>query len=119
MNSSLHHITRPSTLKENAPLLIMFHGYGSDENDLFSFATELPEELFIISVRAPHAMQPYGNAWYAINFDAEMNKWSDDEQVKASRDLIAKFIDEACHNYPVNPNTVSYTHLTLPTNREV
>ena len=79
MNSSLHHITRPSTLKENAPLLIMFHGYGSDENDLFSFATELPEELFIISVRAPHAMQPYGNAWYAINFDAEMNKWSDDE----------------------------------------
>ncbi|WP_283636619.1 alpha/beta hydrolase [Aquaticitalea lipolytica] len=107
MNSLLHHITRPSTLKENAPLLIMFHGYGSDENDLFSFATELPEELFIISVRAPHAMQPYGNAWYAINFDAEMNKWSDDAQAKASRDLIAKFIDEACHNYPVNPNNVT------------
>ncbi len=107
MDSSLFHITRPSTLKENAPLLIMFHGFGSDENDLFSFASELPEELFIISVRAPYAMQPYGNAWYAINFDADMNKWSDDEQAKQSRDLIAKFIDEACATYPVDKNNVT------------
>ncbi|PNW27956.1 alpha/beta hydrolase [Formosa algae] len=104
---SLYHITRPSTLKEKAPLLIMFHGYGSDENDLFSFASELPEELFIISVRAPFAMQPYGNAWYAINFDEENGKWSDDEQAKTSRDLIATFIDEALANYPVNKDSVT------------
>lgn len=107
MNLSLHHITRPSTLKENAPLLIMCHGYGSDENDLFSFAQELPEALFIISVRAPYPMQPFGNAWYAINFDAQQNKWSDDEQAKQSRDSIAKFIDEACSTYPVNKNNVT------------
>ncbi|WP_452220754.1 alpha/beta hydrolase [Lacinutrix salivirga] len=104
---SLYHIVRESSLKENAPLLILFHGYGSDENDLFSFASELPEELFIISVRAPYAMQPYGNAWYAINFDAEKGKWSDNEQAIESRDEIAKFIDEAVENYPVNKNNVS------------
>lgn len=104
---SLFHITRPSTLKENAPLLIMCHGYGSDENDLFSFTSELPEELFIISVRAPYPLEPYGNAWYAINFDAEQGKWSDDEQAKTSRDAIATFIEEACNAYPVNKNNVS------------
>ncbi len=104
---ALHHVIRKSTLTENAPLLIMLHGYGSDENDLFSFATELPEELFIISVRAPYPMQPYGNAWYAINFDAEKGKWNDNEQAKVSRDLIAKFIDEAVAAYPVNKNNVS------------
>lgn len=104
---SLHHITRPSTLKENAPLLILCHGYGSDENDLFSFAQELPEELFIISVRAPYPMQPYGNAWYAINFDAEQNKWNDNVQAVKSRDAIAAFIDEACEAYPVNKDNVS------------
>ena len=93
----LHHITRPSSLKDNAPLLIMFHGYGSDENDLFSFASELPKELFIISVRAPYPMQPYGNAWYTINFD----------QAIESRDLISKFIDEACSSYPVDKNNVT------------
>ncbi|MCK8480690.1 alpha/beta hydrolase [Psychroserpens algicola] len=104
---TLHHITRPSSLKENAPLLIMFHGYGSDENDLFSFAQELQEELFIISVRAPHPMQPYGNAWYAINFDAQQNKWNDVEQAIESRDHIAAFIDEACAEYPVDKTNVT------------
>jgi phospholipase/carboxylesterase len=107
MNSTLHYITRPSILKEDAPLLIMCHGYGSDENDLFSFASELPEELFIISLKAPYPMQPYGNAWYAINFDAEQNKWSDDEQAITSRDLIASFIDYACAKYPVNKDNVT------------
>ncbi|MDD7887401.1 alpha/beta hydrolase [Flavivirga sp. 57AJ16] len=104
---SLHHIIRESTLTENAPLLIMMHGYGSDENDLFSFANELPEELFIISVKAPYPMQPYGNAWYAINFDADKGKWNDNEQAIESRDLISRFIDEAVKAYPVNKNNIS------------
>lgn len=104
---SLQHIIRESTLTENAPLLIMLHGYGSDENDLFSFANELPEELFIISVKAPYPLQPYGNAWYAINFDADKGKWNDNEQAKASLELIANFIDEALAEYPVNKNNVS------------
>ena len=107
MSDSLHYITRPSTLTENAPLLIMCHGYGSDENDLFSFASELPEELFIVSVRAPYSLQPYGNAWYAINFDANQNKWSDDEQAKSSRDVISNFIDDVCTKYPVNNDNVT------------
>ncbi|WP_027137284.1 alpha/beta hydrolase [Gaetbulibacter saemankumensis] len=104
---SLYHLTRKSTLTENAPLLIMMHGYGSDENDLFSFASELPEELFIISVRAPFSMQPYGNAWYTINFDADRGKWNDQKEAAASRDLIAKFIDEVVSTYPVNKDNVT------------
>ncbi|WP_299126199.1 alpha/beta fold hydrolase [uncultured Winogradskyella sp.] len=105
--TNLHYIKRPSTLKENAPLLIMCHGYGSDENDLFSFASELPEELMIISLRAPYAMQPYGNAWYAINFDAEKGKWSDDEQAKQSVGFISEFIDYACKTYAVNSDSIT------------
>ncbi|WJJ95135.1 alpha/beta hydrolase [Algibacter luteus] len=104
---SLQHLVRESSLTANAPLLIMLHGYGSDENDLFSFASELPDELFIISVRAPHPMQPFGNAWYAINFDEEKGKWSNNEEAIASRDLIATFINEALATYPVNKNNVT------------
>ena len=106
-NLSLHHIIRESSLKENAPLLIMCHGYGSDENDLFSFASELPEEVFIISLRAPQPMQPYGNAWYTIHFDSSNGKWSDDEEAIVSRDKIAEFIDFACNKYPVDKNNVT------------
>ena len=75
--SRLHYLTRPSSLKDNPPLLIMLHGYGSDENDLFSFASELPKEFLIVSLQAPYQLQPYGHAWYAIHFDNEQGKWSD------------------------------------------
>lgn len=85
----------------------MLHGYGSDENDLFSFASELPEELFVISARAPQTMQPYGNAWYAIYFDNTSGKFSDTEQAKVSRDLIAQFIDEAVTAYHVDKDNVT------------
>ena len=65
---SLEHIIRPSTITNGKPpVLFMLHGYGSNEEDLFSFAPELPGELCIISIRAPYTLQPYGYAWYAIN----------------------------------------------------
>ncbi len=105
--TNLHYIKRPSSLTENAPLIIMCHGYGSDENDLFSFASELPDEVFIISLRAPYAMHPFGNAWYAINFDAEKGKWSDNDQARKSVDLISEFIDYAVATYPVDANKVT------------
>ncbi len=99
---SLDYVLRPSILNKDAPLLVMLHGYGSDENDLFSFATELPEELLIISAKAPYPMQPFGNAWYAINFDAEKGKWNDNEQALNSVILISKFIDEITELYKVD-----------------
>ncbi|MGY5849522.1 alpha/beta hydrolase [Salegentibacter sp. F14] len=105
---SLHHLVRqPNTETENPPLLIMLHGYGSDEKDLFSFAQELPGDFLILSVRAPYPMQPYGNAWYAIHWDQTDGKFSDDEQAVESRDRIANFIDEAIEEYSVDKNNVS------------
>ena len=105
---SLTHLIRPSVLKEGKPpVLFMFHGYGSNEEDLFSFAPELPEELCIISVRAPYPLEPYGYAWYAINFDADKGKWSDDEQAKESREKIVSFIDEACDAYGLDSQRIS------------
>jgi phospholipase/carboxylesterase len=47
-----------------------------------------------------------GYAWYAINFDADENKFSD-EQAKVSRDLIARFIDELIEAYPIDANHIS------------
>ncbi|MEK6154202.1 alpha/beta fold hydrolase [Flavobacteriaceae bacterium 3-367] len=105
---SLEHLIRPSSLSdEKPPVLFMFHGYGSNEEDLFSFAPELPEELCVISVRAPFALDPFGYAWYAINFDAEYGKWSDEEQAKISRDKIVHFINEACDAYHLDTNHIN------------
>ena len=107
MSTPLHYIKRPATAAQNKVIpLFLVHGYGSDENDLFSFAASFPSHYFIISVRAPYAMQPYGNAWYAINFDAEKGKWSDIEQAKNSRDLLHLFIQNKCDQYQLDQTKI-------------
>ena len=99
---NLHYLVRePKNIQAQNPLLLLLHGYGSNEEDLFSFASELPEEYYVISVRAPYNLQPYGHAWYAIHFDADENKFSDDIQAQQSRDLIASSIDEVLEKYPI------------------
>lgn len=100
-------IKEPKVVKEQNPLIVLIHGYGSNEEDLFSFATELPDDHYIVSVQAPYQVPPYGFAWYAISFDADMNKFSNDEQAIESRDLLAKFIDELTAKYAIDSNNVN------------
>lgn len=108
MNSSLHHLVREPKIKlEKNPLLLLLHGYGSNEEDLFSFASELPEEYYVVSARAPYDMMYNSYAWYAINFDADQNKYSDIDQAKISCDLIATFIDELINIYAIDKNNVT------------
>jgi phospholipase/carboxylesterase len=53
---------------EQAPLLVLLHGYGSDERDLFALIPHLPAGFDIAAVRAPLA-PPWpapGYSWYPI-----------------------------------------------------
>ena len=108
MNLSLHYLVKePKIILEKNPLLLLIHGYGSNEQDLFSFAEELPETHYVISVRAPFDLQYGSYAWYAINFDADENKFSDLNQAKKSRDLLVQFIDELIEKYPIDSNNIT------------
>ncbi|MFD0762474.1 alpha/beta hydrolase [Lutibacter aestuarii] len=101
---SLDYISRePNQITENTPLLILLHGYGSNEEDLFSFATELPEELIIISARAPQNLGFGSYSWYTINFTADAGKFSDIPEAISARDLISSFIDEIQNEYKITP----------------
>ncbi|TDD98778.1 alpha/beta hydrolase [Flavobacterium cellulosilyticum] len=108
MKLSLEYLIREPKIKlEKNPLLLLIHGYGSNEADLFSFATELPEDYYIVSARAPYDIQYGSYAWYAINFDADQNKFSDNDQARTSRDLIACFIDELVENFSIDASNVT------------
>ncbi|MBE7634559.1 phospholipase [Tenacibaculum finnmarkense] len=101
----LNYIVRePKQATTNPPLLILLHGYGSNEDDLFSFAQELPDDLLIVSAQAPYQMGGGAFAWYAINFDAVKGKFSDLEQAATSVTKIASFIDKIKEKYNTNPD---------------
>lgn len=108
MNLSLHHLVRePRIKKDKNPLLLLLHGYGSNEEDLFSFANELPDHYYVISARAPFSLMFGSYAWYAINFDADENKFSDLGQARASRDIIVNFLDEIIQTYAIDHKDVT------------
>lgn len=103
---SFHHLIRPAKTSGPPPALIMLHGYGSNEEDLFSFAPELPEDLFVISLRAPHSLQPFGYAWYAINFESDKGKWNDVAQAVEAREALKDFLNEAIAAYGLDPDRI-------------
>ncbi|WP_196894638.1 alpha/beta hydrolase [Aureivirga marina] len=102
---SLEYVVRqPKIANENPPLLVMLHGYGSNEQDLFSFADELPDELLIISARAPQTLMYGSYAWYSINFDSINGKFSDLDEARESVELIANFLDELKEEFTFDSN---------------
>jgi len=94
----------PKNLTSETPLLILLHGYGSNEQDLFSFAEELPEDFLIISAQAPYELGYGAYAWFSINFDENNEKFYDLEEAQESVNKISSFIDEIKAKYNTNPN---------------
>ncbi len=55
--------------REGKPLLVLLHGYGADERDLFGLVPFLPEGLAVAAVAAPLS-PPWptpGRSWYPID----------------------------------------------------
>jgi len=104
---SLDYLVRyPKKSIDNPPLMIMLHGYGSNEQDLFSFADELPDELLIISAKAPLTLGMGSYAWYSIRFSEDSANFSDIPEAKASLETISSFIEEIKKEFRVNTKNV-------------
>lgn len=56
--------------REGTPLLVVLHGYGADENDLFALTPYLPANYTVAAVRAPLSMYP-GFTWFPL--DQQLN----------------------------------------------
>ena len=89
------------------PALILIHGYGSNMDDLFSFSNYLPEQYTIISLQAPLESPFGGGAWYSINFDSNLKKWSDNIEALTSLRKIKDQLDYFMYTYELNSEDIS------------
>ncbi len=105
---SLEHELLPAkNHNEKQPLLLMLHGFGSNEEDLFSMAPMLNQNHLIVSARAPINLPWGGHAWYEIDFDNKGGKMSNIPQAKQSMKLILDFIEEVHQAYGTDKENVS------------
>lgn len=92
--ADIHYLERnPRVILDKNPLILLIHGYGSNEEDLFSFSEDLPDEFHVVSVRAIHTLAPGMFAWYAIDF-IDMEKFNNIPQGLEARNQLVQFIDE-------------------------
>jgi phospholipase/carboxylesterase len=89
---------QPAPEGKKPPLLLMLHGVGANERDLFPLAPELDPRLQILSLRAPLTRGPNSYAWFTVAFLPTGFKIAP-EQLDASRKRVVEFIHAAVERY--------------------
>ncbi|MCK9917053.1 MULTISPECIES: alpha/beta hydrolase [Microbacterium] len=82
----------PLSDRGDRPVLLLLHGYGSDENDLVGLLPSLPSEYLGVSLRAPMpAPWPMsGHRWYPID-DLDGR---DPAAITAAAERVLDWVDE-------------------------
>jgi phospholipase/carboxylesterase len=95
----LHYLVKhPKTESSETPLLILLHGVGSNEKDLFSFASQIPDNFLVISARAPFELGDGRYAWYEVDFSSGKPVVNNDK-AEQSRKTIIQFIAQLKEKY--------------------
>ena len=92
--------------KINSPLIVLIHGYGSNERDLFSLIDYFPNDSNVISLRAPHELFNNSYAWYDIYVDGN-NKFYDHNAAALVRDELFQFIDDLSKNPNIDSDNIT------------
>ncbi|HAH00346.1 MAG TPA: hypothetical protein DDW33_09755 [Ktedonobacter sp.] len=103
--SLVHLVRQPQVKGASTPLLLLLHGVGSNEYDLFGLAPYLDKRFLIISVRAPYTMEVDSFAWFEVNFTPQ-GPIIQPEQAEASRNRMITFLNEAVVAYGADPQQV-------------
>lgn len=85
--------SREPEQRKGTPLVVLLHGYGSNEQDLMGLVPGLPEEFTYASVRAPLAMEGFGGSaftWFEL--DVERLAYSS-EAAKEAVESLWRWID--------------------------
>lgn len=102
---SLKYIVREAGKKKTTPpIVIMMHGYGSNERDLFELSRYIPDSFIVISARAPYTVDR-GYRWF--DRDKSQQKFEAVKtELESSRKLVLKFVEELGRKYHTNGNRI-------------
>jgi len=94
-------VREPKVKSESKKAIILLHGVGSNEQDLFSLANQLPDDFLIISARGQFTLGAGRYAWYNVDFSTGKPIF-DKAQELSSREVITQFISQVKQKYGVD-----------------
>ena len=89
------------------PAIFLLHGYGSNMDDLFSFAPHLPTSHNIIAFQAPLSLGFGSYGWYPIGIDNKGAITSELDAAWSAVDNIIKNIDLLSERYDLDSEDLS------------
>ena len=90
---------------QGAPLLVLLHGYGSDEEDLTGLAPALDPRFHIVSVRAPIPLPEGGFAWFPLAM-TDRGLAVSFEEAEAARDQMCELLVALQQRYDASGRTL-------------
>ena len=107
LNLPLTFLQRPAASTTPRPwLLVLMHGVGSNEQDLFSLAPQIPDRFHVLSLRAPFRMGPGAHAWFDFSIEPGGERTINEEQEAQSRALVAQAVESAAEQLGIPPERV-------------
>ena len=102
-------IRRSKNTDQKAGSIFMFHGYGSNKEDLFSLEQYLPQSLTIISLEAPLKLPFGGFSWFNIDYSdvIENNLDKRYKEINESIDGLLSNIDKHIGSENLDENDVT------------
>lgn len=105
---ALEYLVRQPTIdSEQPPLLIMLHGVGSNEQDLFSLAPQIDGRFLVVSARGPFTQGPGRYRWYEVNLSGGKPVVNAGE-AEQSRQMLISFVDQLAGKHSFDPKKVYF-----------
>ena len=100
-------LQRPAATTTPRPwLLVLMHGVGSNEQDLFGLAPQIPERFHVLSLRAPFRMGPGSHAWFDFSIEPNGERTINEVQEAQGRALVARTVESAAEQLGIPPERV-------------
>jgi phospholipase/carboxylesterase len=87
-------------------LLVLMHGVGSNEQDLFGLVPYVPPQFHVLSLRAPFAMGMGAYAWFQFTVDADGTRHINVPQEQQARILLQQTVEQAAQQLDIPPERV-------------
>ena len=104
--SLTYSVNLPKKQAAKTPVLIMLHGYGSNEADLFDIAKALDGRFITFSLRAPNTIAENSFCWYALEPSPDGERKYNYSEARNSKAKIMSFISNACKAYKLDSTQV-------------
>ena len=101
----VHLVRQPLPDESNPPLLLLLHGVGSNEHDLFGLAPMLDPRFVVVSLRAPITLAPGSYAWFHVEFTPQ-GSLINPAEAEQSRQILIETIQQAVAAFGANPQRV-------------